>query len=97
MELDSKSFEKFISENDKCVVDFWAPWCGPCLSLGPVLEEACKEKGVPLGKVNVDGSRELASRFGIMSIPCVILFENGEEADRKIGSVPKESLLEFLG
>ncbi len=97
MELNEESFEKFIRENDVCVVDFWAAWCGPCLMLAPKLEEACKEKGIPLGKVNVDSNRELASKFGVMSIPCVILFRNGKEADRIIGNVPKERISAFLG
>ncbi len=97
MDLRGDEFEDFIGKNEKCAVDFWAPWCSPCITLGPKLEEACEEKGVPLGKVNIDEDRELAAEFGIMSIPCVVLFKNGEEADRKVGNVSKESLLGFLG
>jgi thioredoxin 1 len=97
MDLNTQTFEKFIKENEKCVVDFWAPWCGPCKMLAPTLEEACGDANVPLGKVNIDDAGDVAGKFGIMSIPCVILFENGEETNRKIGNVPKESLMEFLG
>ena len=97
MDLDRKGFDEFIKDNEVCVVDFWAAWCGPCLMLAPKLEEACKEKGIPLGKINIDEYQGLAQDFGVMSIPCVVLFKRGEEADRSIGNVSKESLLKFLG
>jgi thioredoxin 1 len=96
MDLTSETFEKFIKENEKCVIDFWAPWCGPCKMLEPKIKEACAEKNVPLGGINIDESRGLAEKYGVMSIPCVILFKNGDEADRKIGNVSKESLMGFL-
>lgn len=97
MDLDKEQFEKFIKENDVCVIDFWAPWCGPCLALSPNLEAACEAEKVPLGKVNVDENRELAVKYGVMSIPCVIRFEKGEEADRFIGNVPNDRIGGFLG
>jgi thioredoxin len=97
MDLDSKTFGEFIKKNKKCVVDFWAPWCGPCRMVAPKLEEACGETKVPLGKVDIDKSPDVAMQYGVMSIPCMILFKDGREANRKIGNVPKESLLAFLG
>jgi len=96
MDLNSTTFEEFVKKNKTCVVDFWAPWCGPCRMLAPTIEAACAEKKMPLGKVNIDQSTDLAMKFGVMSIPCVVLFKNGKEANRKVGNVPKENLLKFL-
>ena len=97
MELDGKAFGEFIKKNKDCVVDFWAPWCGPCKMLAPLLENVCAEKKVPLGKVDIDGERQLAVEFGVMSIPCVIRFKGGKEAGRFVGTVPRERILAFLG
>ena len=97
MDLTTATFEDFVKKNKTCVVDFWAPWCGPCRILAPALESACGEKGVPLGKVNIDESQELAVDFGVMSIPCVIKFKDGKEAGRFVGSVPPARIMQFLG
>jgi len=96
MELSDSDFEDFVKKNDVCVVDFWATWCGPCRMLGPIIEEASKEAGFALGKVNVDDNKEQAVKFGVMSIPCVIFFKNGEEADRIVGNVPKAKIIETV-
>jgi len=76
------------------LVDFWAPWCGPCKMIAPVLEELDKEIGdrVKIAKVNVDDNPESASRFGVMSIPTLIVFKNGEPVDKIIGFQPKDAL-----
>jgi thioredoxin 1 len=95
-ELTKENFEAFIKENDKCVIDLWAPWCGPCKMLAPNLEAACEEKKVPLGKVNIDVEKGIAEEYGVMSIPTIIKFRKGEEADRKIGNVSKDTILDFL-
>lgn len=97
MDLDEKQFKEFVKKNKVCVVDFWAPWCGPCRMLAPVLEGACAEKKVPLGKVDIDCERRLAVDFGVMSIPCVVKFKDSKESDRFIGLVPKERIIKFLG
>ena len=80
------------------LVDFWAPWCGPCQMMGPVVEELASElEGkVKIGKVNVDENPSLAQTYGIMSIPCFILFKNGSVAAQQMGAVPKQSLLDFI-
>ncbi len=96
MEITDSEFDKFVKDNKFCVIDFWAPWCGPCRMLGPVLEEACEETGVPLGKVNVDENKEHAVKFGVMSIPCLILFKDGKAVDKTVGNLPKSKLVEAL-
>ncbi len=97
MDLKGKEFEEFVKKNKVCAVDFWAPWCGPCRMLAPVLESVCKDKGVALGKVNIDENREIATAFGVMSIPCVVKFEGGKEKDRFVGCVPRGRVESFIG
>lgn len=79
------------------LVDFWASWCGPCRMLAPIIDEIAAERSdVKVCKVNVDEEPELARRFGVMSIPTVVLFENGKEKTRSIGLVPKAKLMSLL-
>lgn len=78
----------------KILVDFYANWCGPCKMLGPVLDKVSDE--VKVLKVNVDENQELAREYGVMSIPCVILFEDGKEIKRNIGFMPEGKLREFI-
>ena len=87
-----ENFDEIIK--NRVLVDFYADWCGPCRMLGPVLE---KIDGIDIIKVNVDESGELARKYGVMSIPCVILFEDGKEIKRNIGFMNEEKVREFLG
>jgi len=98
LHLTKDNFDETTSA-DTCLVDFWADWCGPCRMVAPILDLlAEKHEGkVKICKVNVDEQEELATRFGIMSIPTVLVFRGGEEADRKIGVCPQEEYEAMLG
>ena len=97
--VNENTFEKEVILADKPVlVDFYADWCGPCRMLRPTLEAVADERSdVKVAAVNIDENPDLADEFDIASIPCVILFQNGAEADRSIGLVPKEALEALLG
>ncbi len=95
MEVTSKNFKEFIKDG-KVIIDFWAPWCGPCRALGPMIEEVCEAYNVKLGKVNVDEEMELAELFRIQSIPYVVKFIDGEIVDQFIGLKPKSAIEEFV-
>ncbi|MBQ8975557.1 MAG: thioredoxin [Oscillospiraceae bacterium] len=93
------NFESEVINSDKPVlVDFWASWCGPCKMLAPVIEEIANERSTTLkvGKVNVDEQPELAARFGVMSIPTVIVFKDGKQTQSAIGYRPKEEIEALL-
>ena len=98
IELNEKNFEKEVKKYDgKIIVDFYADWCGPCQLLGPIVEEIAKEaKDFRVGKINVDDSVNIAKEYGVMSIPCVIVYSNGKEINRSIGLVDKETLLKLV-
>lgn len=99
MEFTDQNFDQEVLKSDKPVfVDFWAPWCGPCLMMGPIVEELAQEMGdkVKIGKINVDENSETASKFGIMSIPTMKIFKEGKIVKEFIGVQAKESLKEEL-
>ncbi len=95
LELNDSVFESEVINSDKPVlVDFWAPWCGPCKALGPVIDEISKdyEGKVKVGKVNVDENPEISMKFGIRSIPTLIVFKDGDVLEQVIGAVPKSEI-----
>ena len=98
IEVSSKDFEREVLKSEMPVlVDFWAPWCGPCKMLGPVVEQLAAEKpDVKFVKVNVDESTELAMVYRISAIPALILFKDGKVAAQSVGFQSKEALAEFI-
>lgn len=89
--------ETVLNSSKPTLLDFWAPWCGPCQALGPVLEEAAREQDVTkVAKVNVDEEAELARSYRILSIPTLLLFKNGEVVRREVGGKSKDELLVLL-
>jgi thioredoxin len=98
--LNESNFSDEVLKSDVPVlVDFWAPWCGPCKIMGPILEELAKElegKPAKVAKMNVDDNPETPVKYGIMSIPTIIIFKNGEPAEQLVGVQAKEKLLEKL-
>lgn len=94
-ELDSSNFDSTVSDGSApVVVDFWAPWCGPCKAIAPILEELAEEMGdaVKICKVNVDNNSEIAGKFEIRAIPTILIFKNGEVADTVVGLSSKDDL-----
>ncbi len=93
--LEKENFNELIA--DKAIVDFYATWCGPCKMLSPVFESVSEEiKDTKFIKVDVDKFEELCRNYKVMSVPTLILFENGKEVKRKIGFIPKEQLIKFI-
>ena len=97
--ITKENFEQEVLQRVKPVLlDFWASWCGPCRMLSPVVDEVAEERtDVKVGKVNVDEQPELAGQFGVMSIPTLLVFEQGKLVRQAVGARPKASVLDLLG
>lgn len=99
LEVNDANFEEEIMQHEGLtLVDFWAPWCGPCRMVGPIIEQVAAEfEGkVKVAKVNVDEAPAAPNRFGVRGIPTVILFKGGEEVDKIVGAVPKAKFVEMI-
>jgi thioredoxin 1 len=98
IELNDANFDQTIASEKPVLVDFWAEWCGPCKMIGPLVEELAGEydgKAV-IGKLNVDENPEVTARFGIRSIPTLLVFKGGQIVDKQVGAVPKSVLAQKL-
>lgn len=98
LSINKNNFEAEVLQSEKKVLlDFWAPWCAPCRMVAPIVDEIANERpDIKVGKVNVDDEIELASKYGIMSIPTLLVIENGEVVNKVTGARPKESILQIL-
>ena len=98
--LNNENFKSEVIDSDKpVIVDFWAEWCGPCKKLGPIISQIADEKSdsVKVCKLNVDDEMAIAEKYGIQSIPTVILFKNGEPAETSVGLKSKDDLIALFG
>ena len=98
IQINKTNFTEEVIRSDRPVLlDFWAPWCGPCRMVGPILDEIAQERtDIKVGKVNVDGQPELAGQFGVMSIPTLVVMKDGKIVNQAMGARPKSAILEML-
>ena len=97
--ISDSNFESEVLQSTKPVlVDFWAPWCGPCRMLAPIIEQVAAEMGdsVKICKLDVDDNKVIAAKYSVMSIPTVIIFKNGQIADKFVGARPKTEIMDML-
>lgn len=94
-ELNDNNFDEFIKNNSKAVIDCWAPWCGPCRRMGPIIEEIASERS-GIAKLNVDENQGISVRFGIRAIPTLLMFKDGVLVDTLVGLRAKEDILEYI-
>ena len=97
LHFNQDNFAEIVEKSSPVLVDFWAPWCGPCRMVSPIIDQLADEHPeLVIGKVNVDEEPELAQAFGVMSIPTLVVLRDGKEAERAVGAMPKSKILALL-
>lgn len=96
MIVSDDTFQLTLESHNLVLIDFWAEWCGPCKKISPILDEIAQERGLWVGKLNVDENPKITSQYGINSIPTMVLFKNGKPVKTIIGAKPKHVILEEL-
>ena len=97
IEINKNNFEEIKNNNKAILIDFYADWCGPCRMLSPIIDEIAKERDdIVVGKINVDNEPELAEKFGVFSIPTLVIIKNGEIAHQSAGARPKAQIIALL-
>ena len=98
IEITKENFENEVVKSDRPVLlDFWAPWCGPCRMLSPIVDEVAEEHPeIKVGKINVDEQEELAAKFDVMSIPSLFVLKNGEVVNQSVGAIPKAQVVALI-
>ena len=96
MIVTDSSFDEVINGNSLILIDFWAEWCGPCKKVSPILDEISQDKGLPVGKLNIDENQGKTAEYGVASIPNMVLFKDGKPVHSIIGAMPKHKLLKEL-
>ena len=96
--LDKNNFEEVTNIDKPVLIDFWAPWCGPCRMQSPIIEKVAEEVGddAVIAKLNVDENSEISSQFSVMSIPTIIILKDGQVVEKMVGLTPKERLISLL-
>lgn len=97
-ELNDNNFDEFLGKHSKVLVDCWAPWCGPCRRMGPIIEEVAEDLGDSAGiaKLNTDDNHKISAKFGIRAIPTLLVFKDGVLVDTIVGLRPKEDIIEYM-
>ena len=96
--VNKNNFKETVTTEKTVLLDFWAPWCGPCRMVSPIVDEIAEENAdLVVGKINVDDEPELAERFGVFSIPTLVVMKNGEVVNKSSGARPKDQILALLG